>query len=83
MDSSPELADAAHAMNTAIRYIKRPGRFGREVRDDRVPTAERGTIMESNDAGKPSQPSGYMVDPSMVAAAIIDRLIAGRILPRP
>ena len=39
--------------------------------------------MESNDAGKPSQPSGYMVDPNMVAAAIIDRLIAGRILPRP
>jgi len=39
--------------------------------------------MESNAAGKPSQPSGYMVDPNTVAAAIIDRLIAGRILPRP
>ena len=39
--------------------------------------------METNDAGKPSDTSGYMVDPSAVAAAIIDRLVAGRTLPRP
>ena len=38
--------------------------------------------METNDAGKPSESSGYMVDPTAVAAAIIDRLVAGRILPR-
>ena len=39
--------------------------------------------MDTDDARKPNEPSGYMVDPSAVAAAIIDRLVAGRILPRP
>ena len=32
-------------------------------------------------AVKPGETTGYLVDPSAVAAAIIDRLVAGRILP--
>ena len=39
--------------------------------------------MDTSYAGKPNEPSGYMVDPTAVAAAIIDRLVAGRVLPRP
>ena len=42
-----------------------------------------GTTMDTNDSGKRLEPpSGYMVDPSAVAAAIVDRLIAGRVLRR-
>jgi hypothetical protein len=69
-------------MNAGVRYSERAGRFGRESRDDRVPAADTSTAMETNDAGKSLQPSGYMVDPSAVAAAIIDRLVAGGVLPR-
>ena len=41
-----------------------------------------GTTTDTNDSGKRLEPSGYMVDPSAVAAAIVDRLIAGRVLRR-
>jgi len=80
MDDDQAVDDAAHGMETVLRYSQRAQRFGREVRDDRP---EPRTDMETNDAGKPNETSGYMVDPSAVAAAIIDRLVAGRTLPRP
>jgi len=75
-------ADAAHEMRAVVRYSQREGRFGRESRDDRNTAADMGTTMDTNDSGKRFEPSGYMVDPSAVAAAIVDRLIAGRILRR-
>ena len=76
------VADAAHEMKAVVRYSERAGRFGRDSRDDRVPVADTSTPMEINDSGKRLEPSGYMVDPRAVAAAIIDRLVAGRVLPR-
>jgi hypothetical protein len=69
-------------MKAVVRYSQRAGRFGRDSRDELVPAADTSTAMETNDPGKRLEPSGYLVDPSAVAAAIIDRLVAGRILRR-
>lgn len=81
MEGDRALADAAHEMKAVVRYSQREGRFGRDSRNDRVPAADMGTTMETNDSGNRFEPSGYMVDPPAVAAAIVDRLIAGRVLP--
>jgi hypothetical protein len=67
-------------MSALLRYRQQPGRFGREIRDDRNPTADRRPSVETS-AAKPGDTTGYLVDPRAVAAAIIDRLVAGRVLP--
>jgi hypothetical protein len=80
MDSVPRPADAAHDMTTLLRYHKRAGRFGREVRTDEGETYETRTAMATDGAREGSQTVGYVVDADAVAAAIVDRLLAGRTL---
>jgi len=64
-------ADAADAMTTMLRNQQRAGRFGREVRGDEVQT-------ENTAGGERFATVGYVIDPDAVAAAIVDRLVAGR-----
>ena len=59
-------------MTTMLRYQQRVGRFGREVRDEDVRTeATREHTRGVN----------YVIDPDAVAAAIVERLVAGRTFP--
>ena len=81
-------ADAAHAMQTVTRYLESGraarGRFGRDVpglATDDVQMADARTTMQSDDASPRAETVGYVIDPDAVAAAIIDRLMAGRTLP--
>jgi hypothetical protein len=84
-DSIP--ADAAHAMQTVTRYPQdldeaARGRFGRDVPGvEDVQMADARTTMRSDDALERAETVGYVIDPDAVAAAIIDRLMAGRTLP--
>jgi hypothetical protein len=87
MADDPKPADAAHAMQTVTRYPQQHGaargRFGREVpglATDDVQMADARTTMQSNDAPEGAQTTGYVIDPDAVAAAIVDRLMAGRAL---
>jgi hypothetical protein len=66
-------------MTTGVRHQKRAGRFGRELRGDEVQIADARTDMDTDR----SQTAGYAIDADAVAAAIIDRLLAGGTLPRP
>ena len=84
--------DEPHAMTTALRYTHdealdellpaAAGRFGREVRKIACPDPElapsRTTEVERM---RERMESGYDVDPRLVAAAILERLIAGGISP--
>jgi hypothetical protein len=83
MHRDPKTADAAHAMTTLLRYHKRAGRFGREVRSEEAETHETRTAMESDGASERSETAQYVVDADAVAAAIVDRLLAGRTLQLP
>jgi ATP-dependent helicase YprA (DUF1998 family) len=71
MDRDSKRADAAHTMTTLLRYQQRAGRFGRELRGEEVETYD--------DRDEPVT-LGYVVDADAVAAAIADRLLAGRAL---
>jgi len=76
-DRSP--ADADLAMNTTLDHQQRKGRFGRAVTSDDARAAgaaadgpdERFTTLD------------YVVDPTAVADAIVERLLAGRTLRLP
>jgi hypothetical protein len=90
MADDPIPADAAHAMQTVTRYEVHSraarGRFGRDVPGlaaDDVQMADARTTMQSDDAPEGVGALGYQVDPHAVAAAIVDRLLAGRTLPAP
>jgi hypothetical protein len=80
MDHDPKPADVALAMTTLLRYQQRAGRFGRAVPSEDAPTDETGTGQET---GERTQMVSYVVDPDAVAAAIVDRLLAGRTLQLP
>ena len=84
MADDPNAADAAHAMQTVTRYPLHQkaarGRFGRDVpalAADDVQMADARTTMQSDHARQSAQPMGYEIDPDAVAAAILDRLMAG------
>jgi hypothetical protein len=66
-------------MTTMLRYHQR-GRFGREVQGDDVQTAETRTAMTNDER---TETAGYAIDPDAVAAAIVDRLFAGRTISAP
>ena len=81
-------ADAAHAMQTVTRYLESGraarGRFGRDVPGpaaDDAQMADARTTMQSDDAPERAEALGYVIDPDAVAAAIVDRLLAGRTFP--
>ena len=60
------------------------GRFGRDVPGpaaEDVQMADARTTMPSDGALECAETVGYVIDPDAVAAAIIDRLMAGRTLP--
>ncbi len=86
---SPSAADAAHVMEMVTRYEQqdelsepaKEGRFGRDARQgDHVDEAR--TDKQSDD-DRWELLVTYVVDPDAVAAAIVDRLLAGRaLLPR-
>jgi hypothetical protein len=61
-------------MTTLLRHEKRAGRFGREIRSE---------DSELDAAIERSELAGYVVDADAVAAAIADRLLAGRTLQLP
>jgi ATP-dependent helicase YprA (DUF1998 family) len=71
MNRDSKRADAARTMTTLLRHQQRAGRFGRELRGDDVETYD--------DREEPVS-LGYVVDPDAVAAAIVERLVAGRTL---
>jgi hypothetical protein len=78
MDRDSKPADAAHTMTTLLRYQQRAGRFGRELRGDDVETQETSPAMEKDDDRERPATLGYVVDADAVAAAIVERLLAGR-----
>jgi hypothetical protein len=97
MADDPISADAARAMQTVIRSHSHladfvgghkqdrtaRGRFGRDVpglAPDDVQDAR--TTMQMDDGLDRVEALGYEVDADAVAGAIIDRLLAGRTLPR-
>jgi hypothetical protein len=61
-------------MTTLLRYQKRAGRFGREIRSE---------DSELDAAIERSELAGYVVDADAVAAAIVERLLAGGALRPP
>jgi hypothetical protein len=83
MDRDSKRADAGHTMTTLLRYQQRAGRFGREFRGDDAETFEARTAMETDDDREKLSTVGYVVDPDAVAAAIVDRLLAGRTIAPP
>jgi hypothetical protein len=78
MDRDRTRADAAPTMTTLLLNQQRAGRFGREIRGD-----DAFTTTETDGADEPLRAIGYVVDPEAVAAAIVERLIAGRTLGPP
>jgi hypothetical protein len=82
-------ADAAHAMQTTLRYEQqdrrcepdREGRFGRVPPTQDEPVADARTTMEPDGEQERIDAMHYEVDPDAVAQAILTRLIAGRTLP--
>jgi hypothetical protein len=84
MDDERPHADAARAMTTVLRYQQRAGRFGRDVRSGYdVHADDTRMAMETDGADEPSSGVGYVVDAAAVAAAIVERLLAGRTLKPP
>jgi hypothetical protein len=91
MAEDPIPADAAHAMKTLTRYQKQDrlsqGRFGRDVRagaaTDDVQMADPRTTMQTDRADDHLDRVGYEIDAHAVAAAIVNRLLAGRTLSPP
>jgi hypothetical protein len=77
MDRDRARADAAPTMTTLLLNQQRAGRFGREIRGD-----EADSTTEADRADAPRRAIGYVVDPDAVAAAIVERLIAGGTLRR-
>jgi hypothetical protein len=85
MADDPKPADAAHAMQTVTRYPLHQkaarGRFGRDVpapaTDDVQMDDARTTTMQSDQSRQGAEPLGYVIDADAVAAAIVDRLMAG------
>ena len=69
-------------MTTALLYEQRVGRFGRRLAGD-APRMADGSSHESPGAEPRFEATSYVVDAEAVAAAIIDRLLAGRTLPPP
>jgi hypothetical protein len=77
-------ADAALAMTTVLRYQQRAGRFGRDVRGvDEVQMDDARTAMETDCDDDCRRTAGYVIDAHAVAAAIVERLLAGRTLKPP
>ena len=81
----PTGADAAHAMQTVTRYEQqdgtsepvKEGRFGRDARlGDHIDEARANKLSDPTDEPLVD----YVVDPQAVAAAIVERLLAGRTL---
>jgi hypothetical protein len=81
MDRERPAADAVRAMTTALQEEIRTGRFGRALRGDESPIADAQTPVESG--GERFVLHGYTVDPDAVAAAIVERLLAGRTIAQP
>jgi hypothetical protein len=59
-------------MTTMLTHQQRAGRFGREVRGDEI---------QQDDARERTGRVDYVIDPDAVAAAIVERLAAGRTIP--
>ena len=84
-------ADAHHAMETTLRHEQqdgraesgREGRFGRVAPMDDVPVTDARTTMEPDRDDERLDLVHYEVDPDAVAAAILERLFAGRTLRPP
>jgi hypothetical protein len=78
-------------MKTVPRYeqqeLQTRGRFGREDRPapaaDDVQMADARTTMQTDRAEGRFETAGYEIDADAVAAAIVSRLLAGRILQPP
>ena len=80
-------------MTTALRYSrhdepsellrKTAGRFGREARTIACPDPQQGQSRQTEveSMRQRLKTSGYDVDPRLVAAAILERLMAGGISP--
>lgn len=71
-------ADAAHAMSSTTPHQHPEGRFGRELRGGEPPTPGRPAGMPPG--GDEEHPGAlrYEVDVDAVAAALVERLLAGR-----
>ena len=83
-------ADAAHAMQTTLRYEQQDGhsesalqgRFGRAPQMDDAHVADARTTTHPDDDGQDRfDQVRYEVDPDAVARAIVERLAAGRTWP--
>ena len=84
MGHDEDDADAALAMTMLLRYQQRAGRFGRDVRRvDEVQMNDAKTVMETGCDDECRRTAGYVIDADAVAAAIVDRLLAGRTLRLP
>jgi hypothetical protein len=77
MDRDARPADAAHAMTTVLRY-QRDGRFGRALRGEEPQRADVTATIDADAARERSETAGYAIDAHAVAAAIVERLLAGR-----
>ena len=83
---SSSAADAGHVMETVTRYEQqdelhepvKDGRFGRDARQGEHVSEARTDKHDDGDQWEPLV--DYVVDPDAVAAAIVDRLLAGRAL---
>jgi hypothetical protein len=80
MNSDRTPADASHAMTTALRYHHRAGRFGREVCAHDAAEMREPTPIETKRSARDFEVKGYVVDAVAVAQAIVERLVAGRVL---
>jgi hypothetical protein len=84
-------ADAAHAMETTLRYEQqsgrsepdREGRFGRVPPTHEVAGPDARTTMDPDGEQERIDVVHYEVDPDAVAKAILARLLAGRTFPAP
>ena len=82
-------ADAAHAMQTTLRYEQQdglsepgqPGRFGRALPAEEVHVADPRTTSNQDGEQERIDAVRYEVDPDAVARAILERLMAGRTWP--
>ena len=93
MSDRRTAVDLAHAMTTGLRYhthealdefLRRAaGRFGRDVRTIACPDPEMAPLRttEVESMRDRMEKSGYDVDPRLVAAAILERLMAGGVSP--
>ena len=93
MNGRRASADESHAMTTSLRYShhdqlaelveRAAGRFGRKVR--RISQADPGMApirtTEVDLMRERLKKSGYQVDSTAVASAILERLLAGGLTP--